>query len=46
VLEYVQREHPHLLRSYDGEFLVSAVESARERHEAMMRSRREHAANA
>ena len=41
VLEYVQREHPHLLRSYDGEFLVSAVEAARARHEAMMRSRRQ-----
>jgi hypothetical protein len=45
VLEYVQREHPHLLRSYDGDFLVTAVESARARHEAMMRSRRQHAAN-
>jgi hypothetical protein len=40
VLEYVRREHPHLLRSYDGEFLVNAVESARARHEAMMHSRR------
>lgn len=40
VLEYVQREHPHLLRSYDGDFLVNAVESARARHEAVMRSRR------
>ncbi|HTH80188.1 MAG TPA: hypothetical protein VL593_14525 [Ramlibacter sp.] len=46
VLEYVQREHPHLLRSYDGDFLVTAVESARARHEAAMRSRRQHAANA
>jgi hypothetical protein len=40
VLEYVLREHPHLLRSYDGDFLVGAVESARQRHENLMRSRR------
>jgi len=41
VLEYVQREHPHLLKAYDGDFLVGAVESARERYESLMRSRRQ-----
>ncbi|GAB3661024.1 hypothetical protein [Ramlibacter alkalitolerans] len=28
---YVEKEMPHLLRSYDSEFLVNAVESTRER---------------
>lgn len=40
VLAYVHREHPHLLKSYDGDFLVAAVEAARERCEQVMRSRR------
>lgn len=41
VLAYVQREHPHLLRSYDGDFLVAAVENTRERcRQAVMQSRR------
>lgn len=40
VLAYVQREHPHLLRSYDGDFLVAAVEAARQRCESLMLSRR------
>jgi hypothetical protein len=40
VLAYVQREHPHLLRSYDGEFLVAAIEAARQRCESLMLSRR------
>ena len=26
---WIERERPHLLRSYDAEFLVSAVERAR-----------------
>jgi len=40
VLAYVEREHPHLLRSYDGDFLVAAVETARQRCESLMLSRR------
>lgn len=24
---YIEREHPHLLRMYDADFLVSAIES-------------------
>ena len=30
---YVEKEMPHLLRSYDSEFLVNAVESTRERRQ-------------
>jgi hypothetical protein len=40
VRAYVEREHPHLLRSYDAEFLVNAVESAKSRCHAVMESRR------
>lgn len=40
VLAYVEREHPHLLRSYEAEFLVAAVEAARQRCESLMLSRR------
>ncbi|MGV3569453.1 MAG: hypothetical protein ACO1PB_02555 [Ramlibacter sp.] len=28
---YLQKEQPHLLRAYDAEFLLEAVESTRER---------------
>ena len=28
---YLEKEHPHLLRAYDAEFLVNAVESSRSR---------------
>jgi hypothetical protein len=28
---YLEREQPHLLRAYDADFLVNAVESTRER---------------
>jgi hypothetical protein len=31
---YVEKELPHLLRVYDAEFLVNAVESARARPQA------------
>ena len=27
VRTYIEREHPHLLRVYDADFLVSAIES-------------------
>ena len=40
VRAYVEREHPHLLRSYDADFLVNAVESAKSRCHAVMESRR------
>ena len=40
VRAYVEREHPHLLRAYDADFLVSAIESAKERFRAFMESRR------
>ena len=37
---YIQQEHPHLLRAYEVEFLVEAIESAKARcHEVMTRSR-------
>lgn len=26
---YLEKEHPHLLRSYDADFLVNAIESTR-----------------
>ena len=31
VRAYIEREHPHLLRAYDADFLVNAIERARER---------------
>ncbi len=31
VRAYLQREHPHLLRAYEPEFLVNAIENARQR---------------
>jgi hypothetical protein len=31
VRAYIEREHPHLLRSYDADFLVNAIESTRKR---------------
>jgi hypothetical protein len=39
VRTYLEREHAHLLRAYEPEFLVEAVEQARSRCEAVMRSR-------
>jgi hypothetical protein len=40
VRAYVEREHPHLLRAYDADFLVQAVEQAKQRCHAVMESRR------
>jgi hypothetical protein len=40
VRAYVEREHPHLLRAYEPDFLVQAVEAAKSRCHAMMQSRR------
>jgi hypothetical protein len=31
VRSYVEREHPHLLRAYDADFLVNAIECVRKR---------------
>ena len=31
VRHYIEREHPHLLRAYDADFLVNAIEAARRR---------------
>ena len=31
VRTYIEREHPHLLRVYDADFLVNAIESVRTR---------------
>ncbi|MBC5767681.1 hypothetical protein [Ramlibacter albus] len=27
VRQYIEREHPHLLRAYDADFLVKAIET-------------------
>ena len=36
---YLEKEHPHLLRAYDAEFLVNAIETAKRRcHEVMVRN--------
>jgi len=40
VRTYLEREHAHLLRAYDAEFLVEAIENAKCRCESMMRHRR------
>jgi hypothetical protein len=37
VRQYLEREHPHLLRAYEPDFLVNAIESARSRCEAVLR---------
>ena len=29
--QYLEQERPHLLRAYDADFLINAVETARER---------------
>lgn len=31
VREYIEREHPHLLRVYETDFLVNAIEQVRSR---------------
>lgn len=40
VQAYLEREHPHLLRAYDADFLAQAVENAKERYFAAMQSGR------
>ena len=42
VRAYVEREHPHLLRSYEPDFLVGAVEEAKARCHAVLTRPREH----
>ncbi|MGZ5181396.1 MAG: hypothetical protein ACXWC6_10905 [Ramlibacter sp.] len=39
VRAYLEREHPHLLRAYEADFLVDAIETAKSRCESMMKSR-------
>lgn len=35
---YLEQEHPHLLRAYEADFLIDAIETAKRRcHEAMTR---------
>jgi hypothetical protein len=34
VRAYIEREHPHLLRVYDADFLVNAIETVRTRRAA------------
>ena len=36
VRHYIQQEHPHLLRAYDADFLVNAIETAQRRCRAAM----------
>ena len=40
VQAYLEREHPHLLRAYDADFLVEAVESTKERFFTAMQAPR------
>jgi hypothetical protein len=40
VQAYLEREHPHLLRAYEADFLVEAVESTKERCLAAMQAGR------
>jgi hypothetical protein len=40
VQAYLEREHPHLLRAYDAEFLAEAVENTKERCFAAMQAGR------
>lgn len=35
VRSYLETEHPHLLRAYDVDFLVDAIESTKARYETM-----------
>jgi len=39
VREYLEREHAHLLRAYDADFLVSAIEQAKARCIALQTAR-------
>lgn len=40
VQAYLEREHPHLLRAYDADFLAEAVESTKQRCYAAMQAGR------
>jgi uncharacterized protein (DUF2164 family) len=40
VQAYLEREQPHLLRAYDADFLVEAVETTKERFFAAMQAGR------
>ncbi|MEJ5989999.1 hypothetical protein WG902_08375 [Ramlibacter sp. PS3R-8] len=46
VQAYLEREHPHLLRAYDADFLANAVESTKERCFAAMQAGRTQARGA
>ncbi len=37
VRQYLEREHPHLLRAYEPDFLVDAIEAARQRCQSQLR---------
>ncbi len=39
VRRYIEQEHPHLLRAYEADFLVNAVECAKARCHAVIESR-------
>ena len=41
---YLETEHAHLLRAYEADFLVNAIETAKERCYQVMVSNRAHAA--
>lgn len=36
VRQYLQSEHPHLLRAYDADFLADAIEAAKARYYSTM----------
>jgi hypothetical protein len=40
VRHYLEKEHQHLLRAYDADFLVQAIETAKQRCLDVMRPRR------
>jgi hypothetical protein len=42
--EYLQAEHPHLLRAYDADFLVNAIETAKARYTKAKPAARTHTA--
>lgn len=42
---YLEKEHPHLLRAYDADFLADAIETAKARYYASMAGNRAGAAS-
>lgn len=40
VRAYLEQEQPHLLRAYEAEFLVNAIETTRERCQSTLSARR------